>query len=101
MLRTLALELLAQVPNVSPEPNGLPGGATLGRLANRLSFSPSSPAPSASSSAAPPGASAAPGNPYQAANGKKAVVLSLLGALVVAAASTLVRFFVNAGSGIN
>jgi len=47
------------------------------------------------------GISSAGNNPYQAANGKKAVELSLLGALVVAAASTLVRFFVNAGNGIN
>ena len=46
------------------------------------------------------GIAASSNNPYGVMNGKKAVVMSLLGAMVVAASGALVRFFVDTGSGI-
>ncbi len=93
--------ILAQVPNITPDPGGLPGGAALQRMVGGLAwYAILACLAGVIVGGAMWGISASGNNPYGVMTGKKAVIMSLLGAMVVAAASTLVRFFVNAGSGI-
>ena len=100
MIRTVAM-LLAQVPDVSPDPGGLPGGATIQKLVGGLAwYAILACLAGVIVGAAMWGLSGLSNNAYGVTNGKRAVVISLLGAMVVAASSTLVGFFVDAGNGI-
>ena len=99
-MRTVAM-LLAQVPDVSPDPGGLPGGATIQKLVGGLAwYAILACLTGVIVVGAMWGISASSNNAYGVMTGKRAVVMSLLGAMVIAAASTLVGFFVDAGNGI-
>jgi hypothetical protein len=97
----LAAVVLGEVPRITPNSDGLPGVSTLVHMVGGLMtiafvICTAGVIGGAITSAA----CAASNNPYGALAGKRAVALSLLGALLTASAWFLVNFFVDAGSNL-
>jgi uncharacterized protein DUF6112 len=94
--------VLADIPRISPNSDGLPGVTTLVHMVGGLMtiafviFVAGIIGGTITSAV-----SAATNNPYGALAGKRAVALSLLGALLTAGAWFLVNFFVDAGSNLH
>ena len=94
--------MLAQVVPFRPDPTGLPGSAVLQQLTNGVGFW----ALIFALAGMLVGAGAwAIGNHsqnyHQAFNGRRAVLISGLAALIVGAAPALVNFFYSAGKAVN
>jgi hypothetical protein len=102
MLNLVATILAAEVPTVTPNSDGLPGIASLLRMIGGLAtigFILCT--AGVIGGAAAWGLCGATNNPYGTLTAKRTVALSLFGALIIGAASVLIRFFVNAGSSLN
>jgi hypothetical protein len=92
----------SDVPGASPNPRGLPGDAFLTQIIGGLAFY----ALGLSVAVLIGGAAVwavgtNTGNPQWASNGKTAAVVAALAAVLVGAASALVRFFYLAGSAVS
>jgi hypothetical protein len=99
---SLAAAVLGEVPKISPNSDGLPGVSTLVHMAGGLmTIGFVICVAGVVGGAITGGVCAATNNPYGALAGKRAVALSLLGALVISAAWFLVNFFVDAGSNLH
>jgi hypothetical protein len=99
---TVAAVVLGEVPRITPNSDGLPGVSTLVHMVGGLMtiafvISVAGVIGGAITSAVCAGTN----NPYGALAGKRAVALSLLGALLTASAWFLVNFFVEAGSNLH
>lgn len=104
MIRALVpldlLPLVAQV-DVTPDPNGLPGGAQLQSVVNGLAFlALLLLLGGVVAGAVQWGVGGSSNNPMQAASGKRMVAICLLGAVIVGGAASLVNFFNTLGGGI-
>lgn len=98
----LAAVVLGEVPKITPNSDGLPGVSTLVNMAGGLmTIGFVVCVVGVIGGAITGGVCAATNNPFGALAGKRAVALSLLGALVISSAWFLVNFFVNAGNNIN
>lgn len=87
--------------DISPDPSGLPGGAALQKVVNGLAFlSLIALLGGVVFGAVMWGVGSAGNNPMQGASGKRMVAISLLGAVIVGAASGLINFFNTVGQGI-
>lgn len=103
LLPSLAAAVLAEgVPKITPNSTGLPGVSTLVNMVGGLMtiafviFVAGVIGGGITSAVC-----AASNNPYGSLAGKRAVAVSLLGALLTAGAWFLVNFFVEAGSNLN
>ena len=97
-----AAVVLGDVPRISPNSDGLPGVASLVHMCGGLMTIAFVICVAGVIGGAITGAvCAASNNPYGALAGKRAVALSLLGALLTASAWFLVNFFVDAGSNLH
>lgn len=103
LLRSAVLHMavLAQQVDVDPDSSALPGGPELQRIVNGIAgFSLIALAGTAVAGAVWWAAGNA-GGQYQAiANGKRMVLISLAGAMVIGAAAALINFFQALGNGV-
>ena len=94
--------LLAQTtPDLTPSAGGLPGSTALAHLVQGLAYVGLLGCGAGLIIGAGMWGVGASSNPYQVANGKRTIVLSALGALVIGASTFLVHYFFNLGTGIN
>jgi hypothetical protein len=100
MLAALAV-LVGQTPDLSPNPGGLPGSAALAHLVQGLAYVALLGCGAGIIIGAGMWGIGASSNSYQVANGKRTIVLSVLGAALIGASTILVRYFFNLGSGVN
>lgn len=100
MLTPLAL-VLAQTPDLSPNPSGMPGAAALANLVQGLAYLGLLACGAGLIIGAGMWGIGASSNPYQVANGKRTVVFSALGAALIGASTFLVRYFFNLGTGVS
>ena len=100
---TVAAAVLGDgVPKISPNSDGLPGVSTLVHMTGGLmTIAFVICVAGVIGGGITTAACAASNNPFGALAGKRAVALSLLGALLVASAWFLVNFFVEAGSNLH
>lgn len=92
--------LVAQV-DITPDANGLPGGAQLQQVVNGLAFlALLLLLGGVVAGAVRWGVGGSSNNPVQAASGKQMVAICLLGAVIVGGAAGLVNFFNTLGGGI-
>lgn len=95
-----SLPVVAQV-DITPDANGLPGGAQLQQVVNGLAFlALILLLGGVVAGAVWWGVGGSTNNPMQSANGKRMVGICLLGAVVVGGAAGLVNFFNTLGGGI-
>jgi len=102
-LSPLAIAVVGEgVPRITPNSDGLPGVATLIHMVGGLmTIAFVICVAGVIGGGITTAACAASNNPYGALAGKRAVALSLLGALLTAAAWYLVNFMVGAGSNLH
>ena len=102
VLPRLAAVVGQVVPKISPNSDGLPGVATLVHMVGGLmTIAFVVCVAGVIGGGITTAACAASNNPYGALAGKKAVALSLLGALLTAGAWYLVNFMVDAGTNLH
>jgi len=93
--------LLAQTPDLSPSPSGMPGAGQLAQLVQGLAYIALLGCGAGLIIGAGMWGVGASSNPYQVANGKRTIVLSALGAALIGASTFLVRYFFNLGTGVS
>lgn len=100
-VQLLAGKILAHVPSFSPDPGGLPGSQSLLRLVNGLAFwALLGCGAGVAVGAGVWGICGSGNNPYGVMTGKRAVIVSLLAAMVIGAANARIGFFYRAGAGV-
>jgi hypothetical protein len=90
--------LLAQTPDFSPSPSGLPGAAALGNLVQGLSWVGLLACGAGIVIGAGMWGVGASSNPYQVMNGKRTIILSALGAAIIGMSTFLVRWAFGLGA---
>ena len=101
-LSLVAVVLAEGVPKITPNSTGLPGVSTLVNMVGGLmTIAFVVCVAGVIGGGITTAVCAASNNPFGALNGKRAVALSLLGALLTASAWFLVNFFVEAGSNLH